>query len=105
MIRFGIRFPEICFEKFIKIELSSQIYIKIKELEYLLKKQQFLIDYIQEKSVNLMRRLAEMLLLLIFLLLLLISAIFLTFTANNFWSFIFAIAFVYIFTYLEDLIP
>ena len=52
-----------------------------------------------------MRRLAEMLLLLIFLRLLLISAIFLIFTANNFWSFIFAIAFVYIFTYLEDLSP
>ena len=46
-----------------------------------------------------------MLLLLIFLLLLLISAIFLIFTANNFWSFVFAIAFVYIFTYLEDLSP
>ena len=46
-----------------------------------------------------------MLLLLIFLLLLLISAIFLIFTANNFWSFNFAIAFVYIFTYLEDLSP
>ena len=36
LIRFGIRFPEICFEKFIKFELSSQIYIKIKELNYLL---------------------------------------------------------------------
>ena len=52
-----------------------------------------------------MRRLAEMLLLLIFLLLLLIWAIFLIFTANNSWSFIIAIAFVYIFTYLEDLSP
>ena len=56
-----------------------------------------------KNSINLTRRLAEMLLLLIFFLLLLISAIFLIFTANNFWSFIFAIAFVYIFTYLEDL--
>ena len=37
MIRFGIRYPEICFEKFINFELSSQIYIKIKELDYLLK--------------------------------------------------------------------
>ena len=27
MIRFGIRFPEVCFEKFINFELSSQIYI------------------------------------------------------------------------------
>ena len=52
-----------------------------------------------------MKKVAEMLLLLIFFLLLLISAIFLIFTANNFWSFIFAIAFVYIFTYLEDLSP
>ena len=103
MIRFGIRFPEICFEKFINFELSSQIYIKIKELEYLLKNQQFLITYIQKKSINLMRRLAEMLLLLIFLILLFISAIFLIFTANNFCSIIFAIAFVYIFTYLDDL--
>ena len=105
MIRFGIRYPEICFEQFINFELSSQIYIKIKELEYLLKNLQFPIDYIQKKSVNLMRRTAEMLLLLIFPLLLLISAIFLIFTANNFSSFIFAIAFVYIFTYLEDLSP
>ena len=105
MIRFGIRFPEKCFEKFINFELSSQIYIKIKELEYLLKNQQFVIDYIQKNSVNLMRKLAEMLLLSFFLLLLLISAIFLIFTANNFWSFVFAIAFVYIFTYLEDLNP
>ena len=48
MIRFGIRFPEICFEKFISYELSSQIYIKIKELDYLFKNQQFLIDYIQK---------------------------------------------------------
>ena len=31
MIRFGVRFPEICFEKFINFELSSQIYIKIKK--------------------------------------------------------------------------
>ena len=48
LIRFGIRFPEVCFEKFVNSELSSQIYIKIKELDYLLKNQQFLIDYIQK---------------------------------------------------------
>ena len=52
-----------------------------------------------------MKKVAEMLLLLIFFLLLLISAIFLIFTADNFWSVNFAIAFVYIFTYLEDLSP
>ena len=33
----GIRFPEICFETLINLELCSQIYIKIKELDYLLK--------------------------------------------------------------------
>ena len=44
LIRFGIRFPEVCFEKFVNFELSSQIYIKIRELDYLLKNQQFLID-------------------------------------------------------------
>ena len=48
MIRFGIRFPEICFEKFINFELTYQIYIKIKEIDYLLKNLQFLIDYIQK---------------------------------------------------------
>ena len=48
LIRFGIRFPEVCFEKFVNFELSSQIYIKIKELDYLLKNQQFLINYIQK---------------------------------------------------------
>ena len=52
-----------------------------------------------------MKKVAEMLLLLIFFLLLLISAIFLIFTEINFWSLIFAIAFVYIFSYLEDLCP
>ena len=46
-----------------------------------------------------------MLILSVSFLLLPISALFLIFTANNFWSFIFAIAFVYIFTYLEDLNP
>ena len=48
LILFGIRFPEICFEQLIKFELSSQIYVKIKELDYLLKNQQLLIDYIQK---------------------------------------------------------
>ena len=52
-----------------------------------------------------MKKIAEMLLLLIFFLLLLISAIFPIFTANNFWPFIFAIAFVYNIIYLEDLSP
>ena len=47
LIRFGIRFPEVCFEKFVNFELSSRIYIKIKEVDYLLKNQQFLIDYLQ----------------------------------------------------------
>ena len=36
---------------------------------------------------------------------LLISAIFFIFTANNFWPFIFAIAFKYIMIYLENLSP
>ena len=48
LIRFGIRFPEICFEKLINFELSSQIYIKIKEIDYLLKNQLFLFDYMQK---------------------------------------------------------
>ena len=47
LIRFGIRFPEIWFKKFNKFELFSHIYIKIKELDYLLKNQHFLINYIQ----------------------------------------------------------
>ena len=37
LIRDGIKFPEVCFENFVNFELSSQIYIKIKELDYLLK--------------------------------------------------------------------
>ena len=45
MIRFGIKFLEICFEKIISFEVSSQTYIKIKDLDYLLKNQQFRIDY------------------------------------------------------------
>ena len=51
------------------------------------------------------KKIAEMLILLIFFILLLISAIFLIFTANKFWLFIFAIAFLCIFNYLEDLSP
>ena len=46
--RFGIRFREICFEKLNHFELSSHIYIKTKELDYLLKNQQFLTDNIQK---------------------------------------------------------
>ena len=41
MIRFGIIFPEICFENFIYFELSSQFYVKIKNLDYLHRNQQF----------------------------------------------------------------
>ena len=48
MIRFGIRFPKTCFEKLINFELSSQIYIKNKEFDYLFKNQQIIIDYIQK---------------------------------------------------------
>ena len=48
MIRFGIRYLETCFKKFINFELSSQIYIKVKELDYLPKNQLFFIVYIQK---------------------------------------------------------
>ena len=48
MIRFGISFPEICFENFFNFELTSQIYFKIKEFDYLFKNQQFLFEYIQK---------------------------------------------------------
>ena len=41
MIRFELIFPEIYFEKFKNFELSSQNYVKIKELDYLLRNQQF----------------------------------------------------------------
>ena len=41
MIRFGIKFLQIWFEKFKNVELSSQIYVQIKELDYLLRNQQF----------------------------------------------------------------
>ena len=103
MTRFGIRFPEICFEKFIIFELSSQIYVKIKELDNQLKSQQFSLityqkfNYLDEKICR------EATCLLFFLLLK--SAIFHIFASNNFRSFISAIAFVCIFTYLEDLSP
>ena len=80
-IRFGISFPEIYFKKFINFESSSQIYIKIEEFDCLLENQQFVLDYILKKFN--------------YLLLLLVSALLLIFTASNFWSFIFAIAFVF----------
>ena len=41
MIRFDSIFPEICFAKFKIFELSSQIYVNIKELDCLLRNQQF----------------------------------------------------------------
>ena len=50
MIRFGILFPEICVEKFINFELSSQIYVKIKDLDYLLRNQQI---FVQNKVLRL----------------------------------------------------
>ena len=50
MIRFGIIFPEICFEKFINFELSSQIYVKNKDLDYLLRNQPF---FVQKKVLRL----------------------------------------------------
>ena len=52
-----------------------------------------------------MKKIVKMLHVIIFFRLLLISAVFLIFKANNLWSFIFAIVFVYISIYLEDLIP
>ena len=55
----------------------------------------------KKNSVNFIKKFVEML--FVAILLLLISAIFHIFTANNFWSFIFAIAFVYNFIFLEDL--
>ena len=58
-----------------------------------------------KSSIDLMRKLAEMLLVIIFLLVLVILAVFLIFTANNICSFVFAIVFVNIRTYLEDLRP
>ena len=42
-----------------------------------------------KSSFDLMRKLAEMLLVIIFLLVLVILALFLIFTANNIWSFVF----------------
>ena len=75
LIRFGIRFPVICFEKLINFELFSQVIIKIKELDYLLKNQQFLINYIK-KFNNMIKKVVEMLLVLIFSLLIFKLAIF-----------------------------
>ena len=45
--RFGNILPDIRFENILNFELSRQIYIKIKEFEFLLSNQQFLIDYRQ----------------------------------------------------------
>ena len=52
MIRFGIKFPKICFEKPKNFELFSQVYVKIKEFDYLLKNQQFFTDYIRKTQLN-----------------------------------------------------
>ena len=51
-IRFGIRFLVICFAKLNNFELSSQINIKIKKLECLLKNLQYLIVSISAVSHN-----------------------------------------------------
>ena len=48
LIRFGIRFLEICFEKVVNFEVFSQIYTKIKELDSLIKNQHFLINFIEK---------------------------------------------------------
>ena len=92
----NFRLPEIGFEKLI-FELSSQIIIKVKEINYLLKNQQFFIDYIpKKKPIDLMRKHVEMLLVVISFLVLLVLALFPIFTANNLSWFIFAISSVYI---------
>ena len=96
MTRYGKLFPEIFFEKFIHFELSSQINTKIKEVEYSINNQQFLIDKLQK---------IQMLFFIIFFILLNIFVKAFSFTANKLWPFIFAIAFVYTFAYLDDLIP
>ena len=85
------------------LSYPSKFTKKIKELDYLLKNQQFLIDYIQKIQLTWWKNLQRCCLFAI--LLWLLSAIFLILTANTFWSFVFSIAFVYIFTYLEDLRP
>ena len=43
LMGFGIRLPKFSFEKLINFELFSQTYIEIKELDYLLKNQQYLL--------------------------------------------------------------
>ena len=62
MMRFGIRFQEIYTEKIINFELYPQIYLKINELDYPLKNQHFIIDYIQKNSIILMKKIVVRLL-------------------------------------------
>ena len=62
MIRFKINFPEIYSEKLINFELPSQIYIKIKKLDYLFKNLLFRIDYILKKINQFNLKNVEMLL-------------------------------------------
>ena len=77
---------------------------KLKKVDYLLKNQQILINYIQKIQFSRWENLQRCY--LFFFLFLFISAIFRSSTANNLWSLIFAISFVLIFfTYLDDLSP
>ena len=79
LIRFEIRFPKICFKKFINFELSSQVYIKIKKLDYLFKISNFSLITYKKKQLTWGKKFRNCYLFAI--LLLLVSAIFLILTA------------------------
>ena len=98
MIRFGIRFSEIGFEKFINYGQSSQISAKIKKRTITSKINKLpLIKY-----KKLMKKLAEILLVIVFFPLLLIWAIFLILPVSNLCSFFCNLLCVFSF-YLEGL--
>ena len=65
MIKLGIRFSDFCSEKLINFEFSSQIYIKLKKLDHLLKNLHF---FHAQKSINLMKKIVKMLLVAMFFL-------------------------------------
>ena len=47
LMRSGIRFLEICFKNFINFDLFSQIYIKIRELDFFLSNHQILNGFVK----------------------------------------------------------
>ena len=98
LIRFGKTFQKICSENFFIFEQFSQVRIKIKELDYLLKNQHFVKDY--KPKFQLVRwKNSQTCYLYYCFFLFLTWAIFIIVTVHNLSSITFVIVYVYVYSF------